>query len=1047
MASRQRDIITLIEQLQKGLDSAVSGLSKKTEARRSSDTIPGTSGDVRNENDGKMTPVARAITTKRLYDATEQHQSDLKRPRRMSINNSELRFRCSYCSARFPSLTMVRDHTRACHRDENEWRREKKSNRNSTKLNSTTVVGNSTTGSKLNQLERKSTFLFRCKACKFASVSYSHMIEHCQYHVVTSENPEAFVSRNSTRKCVISNEEYDVDFDTYNECKCGSDYAYKLINCDYNLLKQDKWPGIVDNLTKPEIDMINCNSIYYFTRIVRLTSQKMASSAPFMVFQCEKCLKHIDPHSVLAHVVENSCNKELPEYPCYECKRPFLNENTMYLHYKMHQAAVSSNMNFRTVFFNHKDDDFFNALLLKAAGVIMQNASSRKKSAQAKLSDDAKAQIQVKTSPQAKDVQKVTEVTSQNVPNWSKLAQSRSDITKTQILFLNNSTPVKDVQKTTELTPVSSGSQLQRSLTSGAAKSAKEPIQLKIVLERIDARSLIIPGTTTGTQNKTVSEITSNIAKDTDKPTTVYKCQCELSFHKLECLFRHLGKCPSDKTARISCVCGLVFDEQQYQLHYGIHSQGLTKLNVKRIIMFDEKIIGLNNKINEKEKRELDYNQLCKKAISELIDTIKNIASSLPDIREIKTEVREEIIAEPETRSVGSGDGLITVAFKSQGTMTEREIQAKQAEKKSVATDTDDLNISVPGVQTVHEVNNKLCNRKQAFDAKSVGSGVDNSNKSVMTSQGTISRTAALTILEVKKELGNTKQATETKSVDSVSDDLNISVMKSQGKFAVVSEIQTAYEANIDKNNIKEDVKTMLVGSEAGDINISLLKSQTIDMMTNTEAQPKVTKISSSSFELDLSCAREEDGRLVVDVNNKFKKPNQFNCGADKIDKYYMSILKTIIEAKTKESVTDKTKAHHSTESTRNISEKNINISETKLEDHNETVTKVDQTQKSLDMNQGKNAFETQAEKNKEYDKNIETIESDKNKDVVETKGSTSRIYTEDELLNGPDNPEMSVYFDAEESLLTDDEGPILLYEDDDIIEDQRCEKYFIKSI
>ncbi|XP_063544811.1 uncharacterized protein LOC134752983 [Cydia strobilella] len=1008
-----------------------------------------------------MTPVARAITTKRLCDA-EQHHSDLKRPKRMSIKNSDLRFRCSFCSARFPSLTIVRDHTRACHSDENEWRREEKLIRN-TKL--TSVVCNGTTGSKLNQnLEGKSTFLFRCNACKFASVSYNHMIEHCQYHVVSSENLEVFVSRNSTRKCVISNVEFDVDFDTYNECKYGPDYSYTLIYCDYKLLKQDKWPGIVDNLPKPEIDMINCNSIYYFTRIVHLTSRKEASSAPFMVFQCEKCLKHIDPHSVLAHVVENSCNKELAEFPCYECKRPFLNENSMYLHYKMHQAAVSSNMKFRTVFFNHKDDDFFNALLLKAAGVIMQNVSSRKRNAQAKLlsddaiqikicpaanilkaiehgprngpsgsnlpqsrvSDVAKTQIQVKTSPQAKNVQKVI---SQNVPNWSKLPQPRpsSDITKTEIQE-TNSTPVKDVRKTTELTPhAPSGSQLQRLLTSG---TAKEPIQLKIVLERHDARSLIIPGTTTVAQNKTVSsEITSNIAKNTDKATTVYKCQCELSFHELEFLFRHLGKCPSDKSARISCICGLVFDEQQYQLHYGIHSQGLTILNVKRITMCDEKIIGPNNKINEKEKRELDYDQLCKKAISDLIDTIQNI--SLPHIREIRTEVKEKII-DAETRSVGSGDDLITVAFKSQGTMTERETLT------TVGTDTDDLNISVLksqgtmtmiGVQTVHEVNNELCNRKQVIDTKSACSGTDNSNKSVMISQGTITRTGAQTILVVNKELGNTKQAGDTKSVDSLSDDLNISVMKSQGKIAViVPEIQTAYEVNKDKSNIKEDGKTMLVRSGAGDINTSLLKSQT--MMTNTEAQHKISKISSSCFKLDLSYARKEkDDRLVDNVNNKYKKPNEnFNCGADKKDKY-LSMLKTIIEAKMKENVTDKTTAYHSTESTKIICKKNKNISETKHEDHMR-----DQTQKSLNMNQGNDALETPTEKNEEYEKNIETIEFEKNKDVIETEqGSTSKIYTEDELLNGPENPDMPIYFDADESLMTDDEGPILLYEEDDI--------------
>ncbi|XP_061727035.1 uncharacterized protein LOC133532700 [Cydia pomonella] len=1057
MASKQIDIKTILEQFQKDVDYAISESSKKNQAHRSSDSIHGTTSDIRNENVGKIT---RTVTSKRLCDAKieQEHNSDLKRPKRMSINDSELKFRCSFCSARFPSLTIVRDHTRACHRDENERRREGKSNHNSTKLKS--VVGNGTTGSKLYQhLEKKSTFLFRCNACKFASVSYNHIIEHCQYHVVTSENPEVFVSRNSTRKCVISNAEFDVDFDTYNECKYGSDYAYTLIYCDYNLLKQDKWPGIVDDLPKPEIDMINCNSIYYFTRIVRLTSRKKVSSAPFMIFQCEKCLKYIDPHSVLAHVVENSCNKELAEFPCYECKRPFLDENTMYLHYKMHQAAVSSNMKFRTVFFNHKDDDFFNALLLKAAGVIMQNVLSRKKNALQKLlSDDAKAQlqvkispaanilkanehglqngpsgsnfpqlrlscdkaktqIQVKMSPQAKDVQKVTEGTSQNVPDWSKLARPTlsSDIIKTQE---NNSIPVKDIRKITELTQQNApSSQLQRLLTSGAAK---EPIQLKIVLERHDARSLLIPGTTIGVQNKTVSsKITSNIAKDTDKATTVYKCQCDLSFHELEYMFRHLGKCPSEKSARISCVCGLVFDEQQYQLHYGIHIQGFTKLNVKRITMCDEKILGINNKVNEKEKRELDYNQLCNKAISELINIIQNVASSLPHIRKIKTEVKEKII-ENETRSAGSGDDLITKAMKSQGTMTERETL------KSVGTDTNDLNISVLksqgtmamiGVQTVHEKNNELCNRKQVINTKLVCLGTDDLNKSVMKWHS-----QAQTSVEVNKEFSNTQQAGDTKSVDSVSDDLCISVMKSQSKIAiVVPEIQTAYAVNEVKNNMKDDAKTMLVRSGAG------------DMKTNTEAVQ--TEMSSSCFELNISNAREENNdRLTDDVNNTFMKPNEnLSCGADNTDEN-QSMVETTIEAETKEYVTNK--AQHSNDSTGNICEKNINISDTKHEDHNKTVIKeCDQTQKSLNMDQENDAPETQTDNNKEYEKTSETNESENNKDVNETEqGSTdSKIYTEDELLNGPENPEMPIYFDVvEESLVTDDEGLILLYEDDE---------------
>ncbi|XP_048002917.1 uncharacterized protein LOC125239391 [Leguminivora glycinivorella] len=1072
MASNQVDYKSLFDKFQTHLENAIAG-AKKAQPPKNTDSNPGTSSDIRNKNVDN-TRVAPTVTTKRSceYTVQQQHHADLKRPKRMSINDTiELKFRCSFCSARFSSLTMVRDHTRACHREENLRRREVKN----TKVIS--VVGNSNTGTQNQNMENKSTFLFRCVACKFASVSYNHMIEHCQYHVTKSENPEVIVSRSSTRKCVISDEEFDVDFETYSESKDGSNYNYTSIYCDYNLLRQDKWPAVVDNIPKADIDKINCGSIYYFTRIIRLTSRKKASSAPFMVFLCEKCQKHIDPHSVLAHVVENSCYQDLPEYPCYDCKRPFLDENTMYLHYKMHPAAVSSNMKFRTVFFNHKDDDFFNALLLKAAGVIMKNVQNRKKNVQTRLSNDtaqiqvknspatntlkgiehspqkgasrsnlvqsilsfdvAKTQIQVKISPQGKDIQRPTELTPQNVPNWSKFVHPKlsSGVTKKQIQI--KTSPAKDTGRSTEITPQNTPkvSQLQKLLTSGA----KEPIQLKIVLEKHDARSMIIPGTKTTPESKTVSpEITKNIAENTNKTITVYKCQCELSFHELDFLSRHLEKCPLDKTASILCACGLLFDEKQYQVHCGIHSQGITELNVKRITMRDDKIningkcdekkiIGINNRTN---KRDLDHNQLCKKAISQLVDTIQNVTSSLPHIK-------REIFDDDEIQCVGSRKDVIK-ALKDQGTMTERDPtignEVTQVNRKSVGTGTEDFNIMMFESQgtmsmiedlTVYE-NNEIANRKQTSDIKSLCPVANDLNKPIIKIQGTIPRRVSLSSREVNKELINTMQASGTKLANLVPDTLNELIRISYGNIAVVApEIQTSYEVNKDKSNEK-DGKTMVLPSEAADV--KHLKSLT--MMTKEDVQD-ITKIVSNNG-VEPSIVEKE----LDDVSSKFDKPiESLNCGTENKEGN-QSTIEITIEAETQENDIDKAKDNHNTESTGNIcetktnvTEQNTSINDAKHEDQRKIVAKVcDQTQKSLDMNERDDTLETLIEKDKANEKTSVTNESEKNNVIDSEQVSTdSKIYTEDELLNVPENTEMPNICDIH------DEDPILLYEEDDI--------------
>ncbi|KAI8431494.1 hypothetical protein MSG28_015996 [Choristoneura fumiferana] len=83
----------------------------------------------------------------------------------------------------------------------------------------------------------------------------------------------------------------------------------------------------------------------------------------------------------------------------------------------------------------------------------------------------------------------------------------------------------------------------------------------------------------------------SAVAKQ--KSCVVYTCDCRLSFERPEFLFTHLNNCdPGEKITRIHCMCGLEFDEDNYDYHYEVH-RICTRLKVKKIAVIDEKIIPI----------------------------------------------------------------------------------------------------------------------------------------------------------------------------------------------------------------------------------------------------------------------------------------------------------------------------------------------------------------------------------------------------------------------------------------------------------------------
>ncbi|XP_073966190.1 uncharacterized protein isoform X2 [Choristoneura fumiferana] len=79
------------------------------------------------------------------------------------------------------------------------------------------------------------------------------------------------------------------------------------------------------------------------------------------------------------------------------------------------------------------------------------------------------------------------------------------------------------------------------------------------------------------------------------KSCVVYRCNCRLSFERPEFLLSHLNNCdPGEKITRIHCMCGLEFDEDNYDYHSEVHLI-FTRLKVKKISVNGDKIIPISS--------------------------------------------------------------------------------------------------------------------------------------------------------------------------------------------------------------------------------------------------------------------------------------------------------------------------------------------------------------------------------------------------------------------------------------------------------------------
>ncbi|XP_047039947.1 zinc finger protein 91-like [Helicoverpa zea] len=207
---------------------------------------------------------------------------------------------------------------------------------------------------KYNSIQSTWNIMFMCATCSLVTMTYDSAITHAQGHLnyLISDFPITC----KVCELKIAEKEFGLHEKLHSNNESINRESFKILNYSYENLFKTDWLTMFDELPEQDRQQILSQSIYRYTRSIKMHIEVNASTDDYKYF-CMNCNSFVNGPEISEHI-RTECSKSL-NYVCTTCGEIFKNFK-QFLSHDVHDEGIK---NSSIVAFNNECDKDFNAHL------------------------------------------------------------------------------------------------------------------------------------------------------------------------------------------------------------------------------------------------------------------------------------------------------------------------------------------------------------------------------------------------------------------------------------------------------------------------------------------------------------------------------------------------------------------------------------------------------------------------------------------------------------------------------------------------------------
>ncbi|XP_063899403.1 zinc finger protein 91 [Helicoverpa armigera] len=207
---------------------------------------------------------------------------------------------------------------------------------------------------KYNSIQSTWNIMYMCATCNLVTMTYDSAITHAQGHLnyLISDFPMTC----KVCELKIAEKEFGLHEKLHSNNESINRESFKILNYSYENLFKTDWLTMFDELPEQDRQQILSQSIYRYTRSIKMQIEVNASTDDYKYF-CMNCNSFVNGPEISEHI-RTECTKSL-NYVCTTCGEIFKNFK-QFLSHDIHDEGIK---NSSIVTFNNECDKDFNSHL------------------------------------------------------------------------------------------------------------------------------------------------------------------------------------------------------------------------------------------------------------------------------------------------------------------------------------------------------------------------------------------------------------------------------------------------------------------------------------------------------------------------------------------------------------------------------------------------------------------------------------------------------------------------------------------------------------